>query len=63
MVDDIWLGDSGLPNHFDQDSSGTENMLVIFDSVSWCLFVRGRRVCETDVIFGGGGTLEIECVV
>lgn len=63
MVDDVWLGDFGLPNHFDQDGSGTEILLVIFDLVSWCLFVHGRRACETNVTFEGGGTLEIECVV
>lgn len=62
MVDDVWLGDFCLPNHFDQAGSGTE-ILAIFDLVSWCLFVRGRRACETNVTFGGGGTLEIECVV
>lgn len=63
MVDDVWLSDFGLPNHFDQDGSGTEILLVIFDLVSWCLFVRGRRACETNVTLGKGGPLEIGCAV
>lgn len=63
MVDNFWLGDFGFSSHFDEGSSSTETVLMFLDLVPWCLFVRGRRACETNVTLGGGEPLEIEYVV